>query len=166
MNRNYTREHYISLIKDIRKYINNPGIYTDIIVGFPGESDEDFEQTLALIKDVRFDGVFSFKYSPRQGTAAFNYEETVTEEQKSNRLQQLIQLQKEITLEQNKKLIGTIQKVLVEGPAKKKKNNQLMGRINSNQIVVFDANNKIIAGSVIELRIDNAEGHTLFGILN
>ena len=165
MNRHYTREHYISLIETIRTHIKNPGLYTDIIVGFPGESKQDFQQTQALIEQMQFDGIFSFKYSPREGTASYQYEDTVTEGEKKERLELLNKLQKEITLKRNKQLIGTVQKILIEGPAKKGKQNQFMGRLETNKIAVFTNSEGIKIGSLINLKIVNAEGHTLFGVV-
>lgn len=166
MNRNYTREHYLSLVECIRRYIKQPGLYTDIIVGFPGETEQDFRQTYELVQQVQFDGIFSFKYSPRKGTTAYQYKETVTAEEKKERLQRLNQLQHEITLQRNRQLIGTNQKILVEGSDKKGKQNQLMGRTDTNKIVVFPNNHRLVIGTLIDVKIINTEGHTLFGEIN
>jgi len=166
MNRHYTSEHFVDLIKQAREKIDNPGIYTDIIVGFPGETLNDFELTLALVEQVRFDGVFCFKYSPRSGTAAFQLAETVNPDEKTERLQQLIKLQKEIALQRNKELIGSVQEVLIEGPDKKRKLNTFMGRTGTNKIVIFSGNGDMIPGKLVDLKIMNAEGHTLFGEIN
>ncbi len=166
MNRNYTREHFLSLIQMSRELINDPGIYTDIIVGFPGETESDFNDTLNLIEQVQFDGAFTFKYSPRSGTAAARLKETVSEEEKQSRLTQLIQLQKKITLKRNRQLINTKQLVLVEGPDKKGYPDQIMGRTEGNKIVVFKGNENSLEGTLVNVKIINAEGQTLFGELN
>ncbi len=166
MNRNYTREHFMALVDRSRDCIGNPGIYTDVIVGFPGETENDFLDTLDLVDRVQFDGIFSFKYSPREGTAAFQFDQTVTDEEKLNRLEQLNHLQDKITLERNRKLIGTVQNVLVEGPDKKRRQKQLMGRTDTNKIVVFPETEGIAVGSLVDVGIINAEGHTLFGRIN
>jgi len=163
MNRKYTREHYLSLIEKIKTQIKEVGLYTDVIVGFPGELEADFADTLDLIQLVQFDGIFSFKYSPREGTAAFRFEDSVSEQEKQGRLETLIQLQKEITLKRNKQLIDTIQPVIVEGADKKGKPNQIMGRTEANKIVVFPMNGVSRIGSLVDIKIINAEGHTLFG---
>jgi len=165
MNRKYTREDFIHLIEDARKIIGDPGIFTDVIVGFPGESEADFKDTYDLVKRLRFDGLFSFKYSPRQGTAAFKLKETVSEDEKVERLIRLNQLQKEIILERNSKLIGSCQKILVEGPDKKRKPGHYMGRSDTNKITVFRHENRVSVGEVIDVKITNAEGLTLFGEL-
>lgn len=162
MNRNYTRSHYLNLIKLAKEKIINLGIYTDIIVGFPGETEADFDDTVNLVKQVQFDGIFVFKYSPREGTAACNLEETLTEEEKVKRLQILNHVQDEIILKKNQQLIGSIQTILVEGASKKAKPNQYMGRTNSNKIAVFEGDNSLV-GSFLDVKIVAAEGRTLFG---
>ena len=162
MNRRYTREHYLKLVEKAREKIKPLGLYTDIIVGFPGETEEDFQQTVDLIKQVEFDGAFIFKYSPRAGTAAAKLEETLTDQEKVARLQYLNEIQDEISLRKNKQLIGEIQQVLVQGPSKKAKPNQFMGRTETNKIVVFDSK-KAMENELILVRISDVKGHTLFG---
>ena len=107
MNRKYTREHYLDLIKMIRKYIPNAYISTDIIVGFPGETEEDFMDTYNLVKDVRYDGVFAFMFSRRSGTVADKMENQIPEEIKKDRIHRLLSLSKGITKEKNKEIIGS-----------------------------------------------------------
>ncbi|MBD3289436.1 tRNA (N6-isopentenyl adenosine(37)-C2)-methylthiotransferase MiaB, partial [candidate division KSB1 bacterium] len=165
MNRKYTREHFLSLIKMSREFIEDPGIYTDVIVGFPGETEQDFNDTMNLIEQVKFDGAFTFKYSPRSGTAAARLEETVSEEEKQDRLTRLIRMQQEITLNNNRQLIGSIQQILIEGPDKKEQPNHFMGRTGTNKIVVFRSEENTLAGSMSDVKITNAEGQTLFGEL-
>ena len=162
MNRRYTREHYFHLVEKVRAKIKNLGLYTDIIVGFPGETDEDFQDTADLLKEIEFDGAFIFKYSPREGTAAARLQETVSEKEKVDRLKQLNEIQDRISLKINKKLIGKIKTVLVEGPSKKAKPNQYMGRTETNKIVVFDSETSIV-NNLISVRIVDVKGHTLFG---
>ncbi|MBN2012924.1 tRNA (N6-isopentenyl adenosine(37)-C2)-methylthiotransferase MiaB [candidate division KSB1 bacterium] len=165
MNRKYTREHYLELIEHIRTHVPNPALQTDIIVGFPGETDVEFQETVDLFNEVKFDGAFIFKYSPRSGTAAFKLKETVSEAEKTRRLQELNRIQKKITVEKNLKLVGTVQEILVEGRSKKRKKQQWMGRTDSNKIVVFNNTAKIKKGELICVKINEAEGQTLFGEL-
>ncbi|NOZ61101.1 MAG: tRNA (N6-isopentenyl adenosine(37)-C2)-methylthiotransferase MiaB [Calditrichaeota bacterium] len=164
MNRRYTREHYFGLVERARAKIENLGLYTDIIVGFAGETEKDFLATVDLIKRIEFDGAFIFKYSPRAGTAAARLQETLSEEEKVERLQYLNGIQDEISLKKNRKLIGKIETVLVEGPSKKAKPNQLMGRTDSNKIVVFDSAAPM-ENVLVDVRIVDVKGHTLFGEL-
>lgn len=162
MNRNYTRSHYLKAIDAVRSKINNPGLYTDIIVGFPGETIEDFNETVDLVQQVEFDGAFVFKYSPREGTAAYQFQEELTDNEKVERLQILNQIQDQITLKRNRELIGQIHEILVEGRSRKAKPKQYMGRAESNKIVVF-ISDKSYEGSLIKVKIIAAEGRTLFG---
>ncbi len=138
------------------------GLYSDFIVGFPGETEADFDETVQLVKKAQFDGIFVFKYSPREGTSAFSLKETLTEAQKVRRIQILSQIQDEITLKRNQQLIESVQTILAEGQSKKSKPNQYMGRTDSNKIVVFKGDDSMI-GSLINVRIVAAEGRTLFG---
>jgi len=162
MNRKYTRSHYLNLLESAREKIPGLGLYTDIIVGFPGEIEKDFEDTVDLVRGVQFDGIFVFKYSPREGTAAYGLEETLTEQEKVLRLQTLNQIQDEITLKRNQQLIGSTQTILVEGSSKKAKPNQYMGRTDSNKIVVFKGDDSLV-GLFLDTKIIGAEGRTLFG---
>jgi len=164
MNRNYTRSQYLRLIEALREKIPTVGLYTDIIVGFPGETEHDFQQTIELVQQVRFDGIFVFKYSPREGTAAYRLAETVSEAEKVRRLQHLNALQDAITLEMNQKLIGTTVQILVEGPSRKLRRHQYMGRTETNKIVVFQGDRSLV-GKLIDVKIVQVEGRTLFGIL-
>ncbi|MFZ5515672.1 MAG: tRNA (N6-isopentenyl adenosine(37)-C2)-methylthiotransferase MiaB [Candidatus Zhuqueibacterota bacterium] len=162
MNRNYTRSHYLKLIESARKKIDGIGLYSDVIVGFPGEDDSDFEQTVSLIERVEFDGIFVFKYSPREKTAASLLKETLSESEKVARIQRLNQIQDAITLQRNRRLIGQTVQILVEGSSKKARANQRMGRTETNKIVVFDSVSQDV-GVLRDVRITAAEGHTLFG---
>lgn len=161
MNRLYTREHYLSLLQKAREIVKGLCFTTDIIVGFPGETERDFLDTLDLVRQARFDNAFTFKYNPRVGTAAAKMKETVSEEEKRARLNALNALQNEITLQNYRALIGHRVQVLVEGRSKKS-DEQYMGRTDTNKIVIFPKRDRII-GKIVEMRICAAEGHTLFG---
>ncbi|OQX95120.1 hypothetical protein B6I21_07105, partial [candidate division KSB1 bacterium 4572_119] len=152
----------LELINSAKAKLVNPGLFTDIIVGFPGETEKDFQDTVDLIKQVEFDGCFIFKYSPRQGTAAFNMRETLDNEEKVNRIKILNKIQDEISLKKNRKMIGKTERILVEGPSKKAKPNQYMGRTESSKIVVF-TNPEPVKNSFINVKIVDVQGHTLFG---
>ena len=147
MNRNYTQRHYLSLVKKIREYVPNMSITTDMIVGFPGETKEDFKETLRVMKEVKFDTSFMFKYSPRPYSRAYKMKDDVNEEEKSRRLSEMIELQKEHTLFRNKEYVGKEVEIIVEGFSKKSKS-EMMGRTSSNKIVIFPAVNK--SGEIIK----------------
>lgn len=164
MNRKYTREYYLELIKMARSKIPGVAITTDIIVGFPGETEEDFEQTLELVKEVEFDSAFTFMYTPRPFTkASAQFKDDVPLEIKKERLTKLIELQNQITLKKNKALIGTEQEVLVEKSGRKG-GKQLLGRTRSDKIVAFNGEETMI-GRLVNVKITEAFPHTLFGEL-
>jgi len=121
MNRDYTVSQYLRTVDALRRSIVDLAITTDVIVGFPGETENDFRATLAVMKEVEFDGAFMFKYSPRKGTKAFAWKETVTEEEKRARLSEVIKLQEAISLRQNLKWVGREVEILVEGPARRQR---------------------------------------------
>jgi len=164
MNRKYTREEYLTLIKKLRDACPEIAITTDIIVGFPGETDEDFEQTMTLLETVRFDGTFSFKFSPREITPSARMPEQISDEVKTKRIVQLQEFQKQICLEKNKTFIGTTQEVLVEGESADGKG-QLMGRTTTNRVVNFYANNNE-KGNLIKITITEATPNSLIGEIN
>ncbi len=137
MNRGYTREFSGDLIKKARKLILGVSITTDLIVGFPGEEEEDFEDTFNLVEEIEFDGAFIYKYSHRPGTAAAKMDGDVSEEVKKERLHRLQELQEKISGKKNKTLVNQEVEVLVEGPSKKVPS-RLAGRTRTNKIVVFD----------------------------
>ena len=150
MKRGYTREEYMERIAKLRKVRPDIAITSDVMVGFPGESREDFEMTLDLIKRVQFDGLFSFKYSDRKGTLAEKMDRKVGENEKGSRLSMLQVLQKQITLKKNKDLEGKRMDVLIEGYSKRE--GQLKGRTVTNKIVNLTCNtNKI--GSLLNVFI-------------
>ncbi len=161
MNRSYTRDNFIGLTEQIRKKLPGVGISTDIIVGFPGETDEDFQETLYVMKKVRFDSAFNFKYSPRPGTKASEYDDQINESIKQKRLEQIIKLQKKHTYRRNLELIGTIQTVLVERESKIS-DNYWAGRTDSNKWVVFSKDDAHINDLVL-IQVTDARGITLRG---
>ena len=135
MNRVYTREHYLELVKKVREKIPDISLTSDIIVGFPGETEEDFADTLSLIKEVGYSALFTFAYSPREGTPAAKMEDQIPGEEKSRRLTALSSMQEKISEEQNKKYLGKTLRVLCEGPSKKE--GHLNGRSDGNISVEF-----------------------------
>jgi len=163
MNRRYTAEHYLSIIDKIKSAIPDAAITTDIIAGYPSETDDDHQQTLDLLKQVRFSGAFMFKYSPREGTRAFDEPDDVPEETKIRRLNEIINLQNAISKELNQLEKGRVLEVLVEAPSKKKQQ-EWMGRSSSNKVVIFpnpDGAHKI--GDYVKVLIKKSTSATLFG---
>ncbi|MGM0501400.1 MAG: tRNA (N6-isopentenyl adenosine(37)-C2)-methylthiotransferase MiaB [Bacillota bacterium] len=163
MNRGYTREDYIELVAKIRAQNPKAAISTDTIVGFPGETEEDFQKTIELYQEIKFDMAYMFNYSKRSGTPAAKKENQVPEEIKKERLQYLMDLQTEISAEQNEKLIGEKVEVLVDGPSKKDPN-KLSGRSRTNKIVIFNGD-KNLTGQIVNVIINKAHSWTLFGEL-
>ena len=151
MNRKYTKEQYLSLVEKMKEKIPNAKFTTDIIVGFPGELDTDFEDTLDVVRKVKFEQVFMFIYSRRVGTPGDKMENQIPEEIKHKRFDRLKELVESQIEENNKKYVGTIQKVIVEGTSK---NNEemLTGRTDSNKVVVFEGSKDLI-GTVQNLKI-------------
>jgi len=162
MNRTYTIEHYLELVQRARKIIPGVSFSTDIIAGFPTETFEDHVMTLDIMREVRYDGAYMFKYSPRKGTKAFNMKDDVNEETKAKRLQEIINLQQQISFELNQELIGKEEVVLVEGFSKKS-NDFLSGRTDSNKVVILPVDRKIKSGHYVEAKIYRATSATLFG---
>ncbi|MBW1700659.1 MAG: tRNA (N6-isopentenyl adenosine(37)-C2)-methylthiotransferase MiaB [Deltaproteobacteria bacterium] len=160
MKRGYTREHYIDLIAKLRSTNPDIAITSDIMVGFPGESENEFSETLDLIGQVRFDAIFSFKYSDRKGTFAYKLNEKVDETEKASRLSVLQNLQRQITLEKNRALEGKQMEVLVEGQSKKGR--QLTGRTGTNKVVNFDCDSRYI-GCLVKLSIKHGLQNSLQG---
>ena len=161
MNRTYTKENFIELTKIIRSFLPGVGISTDIIVGFPGETDEDFNETLEVMRKVKFDSAFTFKYSPRKGTKAIEYDDQLTEKEKQLRLTKVIELQKYNTKLRNQSYVGSIVNVLIE---KKSKRNvdKWAGRTESNKWVIFDRLDFNI-NDIVPVLITKSKGITLYG---
>lgn len=166
MHRGYTRESYFERIERLKEACPPIAITADVIVGFPGEEEEDFGETLNLMEKVRFDDLFSFKYSPRKGTRAAELKNQVGEETKQNRLSILQKIQREITLEKNQALEGQVEEVLVEGRSKQS-DQDVTGRTRSNKIVNFPGGMNL-SGNLVPVRITKAYPHSLRGerILN
>ena len=162
MNRKYTREWYLERIALIRKHIPDCGISTDMFTGFHSEIEEDHQQTLSLMREVGYDSAFMFKYSERKGTyASKNLPDDVPEEVKLRRLQEMIDLQMELSLQSNKNDIGKEFEVLVEGYSKRSRE-QLSGRTSQNKVVLFDNQGQKV-GDLVRVRIKDASAITLFG---
>ena len=161
MNRGYTRDTYLSLIERLRKVRPDIAITTDMIVGFPGERKRDFHDSLRLMDEVKFDSIFSFKYSERSGTRAAHLPGKIGDTEKQKRLFLLQQRQKEITLGKNKSLEGTVQEVLVEGRGKRG-NHQLSGRAPGNKIVNFSSATDL-TGELVRLKIIEGFQNSLLG---
>lgn len=161
MRRNYTSNDYRLLVSKLRKARPNIYISTDIIVGFPTEQQEDFEETMRLVNDVKFDLSFSFIYSVRPGTPAALLDDPVKLETKKERLYQLQHRLEELAQEYSQKMLGTTQKVLVEGFSKKDQN-ELKARASNNRIVVFEGNENLI-GQMVDVKITKVMSHTLKG---
>jgi tRNA-2-methylthio-N6-dimethylallyladenosine synthase len=163
MNRHYTKEQYLALVEKIKREIPNVAISADIIVGFPGETEEDFLDTLDVFKKVQYDLAYTFIYSKRPGTPAENMIEQIDDDVKHDRLNRLIELQNEICLNNNKKLKGEIVEVLVDGLAKNPEN-CLVGRTDNNKIVNFIGDKELI-GKIVNVRITEGEKFWLRGEL-
>ncbi|MEW6102655.1 MAG: tRNA (N6-isopentenyl adenosine(37)-C2)-methylthiotransferase MiaB [bacterium] len=161
MNRGYEIEYYITLVEKIRKSLEEPSITTDIIVGFPTESKDDFSKTQEALKAIEFDSAFLFKYSPREGTGAYKLKEDLSEKEKIERLNHLIKIQNEISFKKNKCLIGKEYNVLVEGKNLKDKK-FLIGRTDTDKMVVFKGEPSLI-GKIIRVKIEDASTYTLKG---
>ncbi|KUO63634.1 tRNA-2-methylthio-N(6)-dimethylallyladenosine synthase MiaB [bacterium BRH_c32] len=164
MNRTYTIEHYYELIDKARKIIPGVSFSTDIISGFSTETYEDHIATLDVMMKVRYDGAYMFKYSPREGTKAFNMEDDIDEETKSKRLSEIIDLQQKISFEINQEMIGNVEKILIEGDSKKS-NEFLAGRTDTNKIVIIPKLHGIKIGDYLKVKINRATSGTLFGDL-
>ncbi len=163
MNRKYTREHYFNLVEKIRTQVPDISITTDIIVGFPGETEEDFTQTLDLIERVRFDYVYTFLYSKRTGTPAAKNQDQVSEEVRKKRFDALVALQNRISKELNNQFAGSNAEILVEGLSKNSIN-MLTGRTRTNKIVNFKGDTSLI-GSVVTVNITDTGTWSLEGTL-
>ncbi|MBR4296040.1 MAG: tRNA (N6-isopentenyl adenosine(37)-C2)-methylthiotransferase MiaB [Clostridia bacterium] len=161
MNRRYDRAQYLETVRYMREKIPDITLTTDIIVGFPGETEEDFEATLEMLRVVKFDMIYSFIYSPRKGTPAADKKDQVTEKVKSERFSRLLELQNAISLSKNEPLVGKTVKVLCDGVSKN--NSELYsGRTEGNKIVFFsgEANDE---GKYLDIKIDRAEAFALYG---
>ncbi|ABS42503.1 tRNA (N6-isopentenyl adenosine(37)-C2)-methylthiotransferase MiaB [Clostridium botulinum] len=161
MNRHYDREKYLDVVSKIKKLIPNVALSTDIIVGFPGETEKDFEETLSLVKEVEYDSAFTFLYSIRKGTPAAKFEDQVPEDVKHKRFNRLVEVVNEISAKKNKAYEGKIEEVLVEGTSKNDEN-KLMGRTRTGKLVNFIGDKDSI-GEFVNVKIIKANSFSLTG---
>jgi tRNA-2-methylthio-N6-dimethylallyladenosine synthase len=161
MHRGYTRERFLGIIEKLRRARPDIGISTDIIVGFPGETDEDFEQTISLVREADFDQAFIFKYSQRRDTPAAEMPDQLPTRVKEERNERLIEVINEIAKQHYEKLIGRRMQILVEGPSKRN-SARMMGRTRCNKIVVFDGSDRH-RGELMDVKIERAGSFTLYG---
>ncbi len=157
MNRGYTYSDYLKKVELLKKYVPDIAITTDIIAGFPTETDEDHKLTINALKDIEYDGIFAFKYSPRPNTVASRMDCQIPEEIKGERLKEILRLQDEISLKKNKLLEGTIQEVLIETM----ENYMSKGKTRGNKIVYINGNYS--AGEIMNVLIEKAHIHNLYG---
>lgn len=164
MNRGYTTAYYRQLVDNIRQAVPNASLTTDLIVGFPGESEEYFIETLEFIKSIKYDAAYTFLYSERSGTPAAKYPNQVPLATKKARLNQLMAVQNQISLDINKQLVGHSVEVLVEGPSKSDEN-KLMGRTRTNKIVLWEKKGTEKIGELVNVNIATAQTWVLKGHL-
>ena len=160
MNRGYTSQHYQEIVEKLRAAVPGLVLTTDLIVGFPGETDEDFEQSLAMVRNIRFDSIFSFLYSPRKGTPAASLEDNMSIGEKKIRHQQLIKLQNQISLESNQAMVGNTYQVLVDertGTVNK-------GRTRGSKLIIFESG-RDFTGQLVNIKVTQAKTWNLVGEL-
>ena len=165
MNRGYSAEHYLELIEYVREKIPDVALTTDLIVGFPGETEGMFQDTLKLLKKVRYDMAYTFIYSPRTGTPAATMGNQVPQEVKSDRLRRLMAVQNEISLACNKEMEGRDYEVIVEGPTKNDENHWF-GRTSGNKMIIWENDGTLAVGDTVPVHVDKGQtwvlkGHTL-----
>ncbi len=164
MNRGYTRERYLDLIAELRETVPGVALSTDLIVGFPGETEADFEATLDVVERVAYDNVFVFRYSPRPGTPAARYDEQIPLETKARRNARLLETAGRIAAERAAALTGRTVEVLVDGESKKSAG-EVQGRTRCNRVVNFEARDGAAVGDVVGVRITEALPHSLRGAI-
>lgn len=163
MNRSYTASEYLHKVSRLQEVCPEIGLTADVMVGFPGETQEDFDATLNLLARVQYDNLFSFRYSDRPETRASGMQDKIPEEVKARRLTVLQAMQAEITLKKNLGEVGTVREILVEGPSRAS-NGQLMGRTSQNRIVNFPGDAGLV-GCLVQVHIDAAFAHSLRGTI-
>jgi tRNA-2-methylthio-N6-dimethylallyladenosine synthase len=161
MHRGYTAEKYVDLVRRIRHAREGISITTDIIVGFPGETEGDYKQTRDLVEEIQFDNAFVFRYSPRRDTPAAEVPDQIDEHIKEQRNQDLLRVVNESTRRSGQRLVGRSVEVLCEGPSKTN-SARLMGRTRTNKIVVFEGTEKLI-GEIVDVHVQHANGFSLYG---
>ncbi|MDA8214647.1 MAG: tRNA (N6-isopentenyl adenosine(37)-C2)-methylthiotransferase MiaB, partial [Nitrospiraceae bacterium] len=162
MNRKYTYEDYLKKVEKLRREIPEIAITSDIIAGFSQETDEDHNYTISALKNIEFDGIFAFKFSPRPGTKASNIDGQLPDGIKSDRLSEILELQSKITERKNKELKGKLLEILIEGEDEKN-TGRLTGRTRTNKIVNITSKNNIKPGDIVTVKIINARRHSLEG---
>jgi tRNA-2-methylthio-N6-dimethylallyladenosine synthase len=163
MGRRYTRESYLELFDKIKNTVPGVSISTDIIVGFPGETEEDFNDTMSLVEHCKYDNAFTFIFSERQGTPACKLKDNTTLKEKEERLYKLNEVVNKYFLENNKKLENTTLKVLVEGTSEKK--DMYYGYSETNKLINFKADREVTAGEIVDVKIISAKTWSLDGEL-
>jgi tRNA-2-methylthio-N6-dimethylallyladenosine synthase len=161
MHRAYTAEKYVDLVRRIRQARNGIAITTDVIVGFPGETEDDYKQTRDLVEQIQFDNAFVFRYSPRRDTPAAEMKNQIDERIKEERNRGLLEIVDESARRANEPLIGRDVEILCEGPSKTN-SSRLMGRTRTNKIVIFEGGESFV-GQLVDLRIERATGFSLYG---
>jgi len=164
MGRHYTRAEYLAAVKKLRDFDPEFSLTTDVIVGYPGETAEDFEQTRSLMEEAGYENAFVFKYSPRPGTRAAALPDDVPTSEKERRDQVLLADQDARGLARNGRLVGTVREVLAEGPSLRNES-RWSGRDSGNRIVIFDNPGCVRVGDIVKVRIDRAAAQTLYGEL-
>ena len=162
MHRAYTAEKYVDLIRRIRRAREGIAVTTDIIVGFPGETDDDYKHTRDLAEELQFDNAFVFRYSPRRDTPAAEMRDQIDEHIKEKRNQDLLQVVNEATRRSGERFVGQTVEILCEGPSKTNPA-RLMGRTRTNKIVVFEGGEKLI-GDLVDVQVQRANGFSLYGM--
>jgi tRNA-2-methylthio-N6-dimethylallyladenosine synthase len=162
MGRNYTMKHYMGIVEHIRARLEYVSLTTDLIVGFPTESEDEYEQTLDAVREIQFDGAFMFRYSVRPGTTAARLDDDVLEEDKIRRLNGLIALQKEVGYRQNQREVDQVRACVVEGLSRRSEE-FYRGRTEGNKTVLFSSVSTISLGSIVAIRIISADAFTLHG---
>jgi len=161
MKRSYTVEHYINIMASIKSIIPDVSLSTDIISGFCTETEEDHKMTLDIMREVKYDGAYMFKYSPREKTKAWQMEDDVDEETKTRRLMEIVELQRDISEEKNLQTVGREYEVIIEGISKKS-DKMLFGRTDGNKTVIIPVNGAK-PGEKVMVKVTKANSATLFG---
>jgi len=162
MRRPYKNEKFVEICEKMKAARPGIAITTDIIVGFPGETEEDFQATVATVERLQFDNAFVFRYSKRRNTPAADMEEQLSEMDKEDRNQRLLAVVDRLAIASNAALVGTRQQVLCEGPSKNNAS-RLSGRTSQNKIVIFDGDAERLTGQILDIQIEESTGFTLYG---
>ena len=162
MNRNYTRSDFISLSKKMKKSIPDISITTDLLIGFPGEKIEDLELTKDLMNEIRFNDAFTYYYNPREGTKAYKFSDNIEDKEKLRRLNEIIEIQRQISSEIKLNRVGQTVKILVESVSRKNKE-ELLARTEKNEMVVFKGN-KVLIGTFLDINLVSLNGNTFKGV--